>query len=336
MTLYPWFDETARQFLAHRAQMPHAWLLSGAAGIGKFELGDFLAASLLCEQPQPEGLACGHCPACQWFARGNHPDVRYIYPLQRHEELFPDRPLPEGNEKSQEIRIEQFRALDDWFHASTHRGGYRVVLIYPAQQMNRVVANALLKVLEEPATQTVFLLITSQLPELLPTIRSRCRLLNLPAPDNQQATQWLQQQGIAPAEDWLRANDGAPLLALKAARTHEQAVPDWLTQLSMALVQRQKAQLYALLPSLEDLPFGELLRVIQRFNLDIQLQQYGLEPRHYPGLEDSIQQLAQRSSPQVSTHLCKTLLQRQATAEHPFNAKLRVHHLLDNLGQVYT
>lgn len=335
MTLFPWFDETAQQFLAQRNNMPHAWLLSGAAGIGKFQLGAYLAASLLCEQPDALGRACQQCPACQWFVQGNHPDVRFIYPAQLQEQLFPGQAAPSDAEKSREIRIEQFRALDEWFHASTHRAGYRVVVIYPAERMNPVVANALLKVLEEPAAQTVFILITAQLPDLLPTIRSRCRHLTVPSPDVALASQWLEQQGIQQAQQWLMANDGAPLLAWQAAQQQEQVIPDWLAQLGMALIQRQGAQLHALLETLEELPFGDLLRVLQRYNLDIQLCQHGLPIRHYPQLGDSIQQLAQRASQQATAHFGKTLLQRQATAEHPFNAKLRVHYLLDTLSQVY-
>lgn len=335
MTCLPWFQDVATQFLAHRDEMPHAWLFSGAMGIGKFQLGSFLAASLLCEQPLPNGYACLDCAACQWFSQGNHPDVRYIYPAELHASLFPANVGTEPTEKSQEIRIEQFRALDNWFHASTHRAGYRVVVIYPAQQMNRVVANALLKGLEEPAPRTVFLLMTSRLPDLLPTIRSRCRLVNLPSPDSQAASQWLRQQGLNQPEQWLLANDGAPFLALQAAHTHEQPLPNWLEPLCVALVQRQKHQLYTLLSSLEDLSFDELLRIMQRMTLDIQLLQYGLAVRHFPQLIESTQQLAERASRLATTHFMKNLLHQQATATHPFNAKLRVHHLLDSLGQLY-
>ena len=75
----PWQLETARNWLGNRERFAHAWLVHGLAGIGKLDFAVAAAASLLCETPQ-DGLACGHCAACAWFASGNHPDLRRIRP----------------------------------------------------------------------------------------------------------------------------------------------------------------------------------------------------------------------------------------------------------------
>lgn len=75
----PWQMETARAWLGNRERFAHAWLVHGLAGIGKLDFAVAAAASLLCETPQ-DGLACGHCAACAWFASGNHPDLRRIRP----------------------------------------------------------------------------------------------------------------------------------------------------------------------------------------------------------------------------------------------------------------
>ncbi len=331
MQLLPWFEETARHFLQHKEQLGHAWLMTGAAGIGKFQFGQFLAASLLCEQPAAHGFACGQCGPCQWVHTGVHPDLKYIYPAALESALFPHHEGEHADEHSQEIRIEQLRALDEWFYASTHRAGFRVIIIYPAHQMNGITANALLKILEEPMPRTVFLLMSAQLPLLLPTIRSRCQLLRLPSPTHQVALSWLAKQGVAHPEQWLAAHDGAPLSAYHAAQQEEQPIPQWLQQLLMALEQRQKAALYSLLPVLESLPFGQVLTVLQRLFLDIQYCQFNLQVQHYPRLQAQLNTLAARASQHAVAFLLKNLTQAQRTAHHPFNQKLRVHHLLDQL-----
>src|SRR5690625_189984 len=331
MQLLPWFESTASKFLKQKKHLAHAWLLTGARGIGKFELGQFLAASLLCEQPNELGLACGRCRACGWVENNAHPDLKYIYPAAMHEQLFTGLEPADKEDKSQEIRIEQLRALDDWFYASTHRAGFRVVIFYPAHQINGITANALLKILEEPMPQTVFLLITDQLPLMLPTIRSRCQLMRLQSPAEDEALKWLQAQDVSQAEQWLAANDGAPFEALKAAQNDERPIPEWLQELVIALEQRQLAAVYTLLATLEPIPYEAVLTVLQRLLLDIQYCQFGLKPQHFAQLQPYLAQLASRSTRHAVTVLLKNLTQNQKTAQHPFNQKLRVHRLLDLL-----
>ncbi|HUX25456.1 MAG TPA: DNA polymerase III subunit delta', partial [Burkholderiales bacterium] len=166
-----------------RDKLPHALLFHGRAGIGKLHLAQVLAQSLLCENRSDIGLACGTCPACAWFTSGNHPDFRLVQP----EVLAPaqeDGEAGEGGEEgkkkpSKQIKIEQIRALSDFLNVGSHRNGYRVVLIYPAESMNPGSANALLKSLEEPSSGVVFLLISHQPSKLLATVRSRCHALVL-------------------------------------------------------------------------------------------------------------------------------------------------------------
>ncbi|WP_346729369.1 DNA polymerase III subunit delta', partial [Achromobacter ruhlandii] len=185
-----------------------AWLWSARAGMGKRDVAGAAAASLLCETPQ-DGLACGHCAACAWFASGNHPDLRRIRPeAVAVEEGADAAESPEDAEPaagaakkapSKEIRIDQIRSLESWFNTATHRGGWRVALLYPAHALNVVSANALLKVLEEPPPHTVFLLVADAPDRLLPTLVSRCRRSPLPAPDPAPPLQLPRHQHLDPA-----------------------------------------------------------------------------------------------------------------------------------------
>ena len=200
-----------------RRHLPHALLFHGRPGIGKLDLAEVLAQSLLCENQSNDGLACGACPACVWFAAGNHPDYRLIQPealSPADEDAETGEASEEGKKKpSKQIKIEQIRALSDFLNVGSHRNGYRVVLIYPAESMNPGSANALLKSLEEPSAGVIFLLVSHQPRRLLATVRSRCHALALSLPPRASSLRWLQQQGSKATVASLAFAGDAPLAA---------------------------------------------------------------------------------------------------------------------------
>jgi DNA polymerase-3 subunit delta' len=118
---------------------------------------------------------------------------------------------------SREIRVEAVRSAIDWSHQTPSRGRGKVLLIHPAQAMNGVTANALLKTLEEPPGSLRLILCTSDPELLLPTLRSRCQRLRVEAPAVPEAVTWLQAQGVSDAEVLLAAAGGRPLEALALA-----------------------------------------------------------------------------------------------------------------------
>ena len=168
--IYPWQADDWSRLQQLRSHWPHALLLHGQAGIGKLRFAQHLAQGLLCEAQQPNGEPCGHCAACGWFSQGNHPDYRIVVPDALAAERGPasaddsadKADKADGDEgrktraPSKEIRIEQVRALLDFSGVGSHRGGMRVVVLYPAEALNVAAANALLKTLEEPPAGVVF------------------------------------------------------------------------------------------------------------------------------------------------------------------------------------
>jgi DNA polymerase-3 subunit delta' len=202
-------------------RLPHALLLHGAPGLGKLALAERFAQRLVCEQKQQGAEPCGRCEGCRWFAAGSHPDIRYLEPeslgrtVQAAEEG--DEAKAKEGKPSTQIRIEQARALGDFVHVVSHRGGRRVAIVHPAEDMNTPTANSLLKILEEPPAGAVFLLVSHRPARLLPTIRSRCVPVPVPVPDQKAAAAWLAKQGVKNAERWLAFAGGAPLRALEYA-----------------------------------------------------------------------------------------------------------------------
>ena len=173
----PWQTETwlRVQRQCEADQLPHALLLAGPPGVGKRRFALALGAGLLCQNPA-EGLACGHCRACALMAAGTHPDWTWLAP----------------EEKGKAIKIDDVRALVQSMAQTSQQGGRKLVVLEPAEAMNRNSANALLKTLEEPSGATVLLLISDNPSRLLPTIRSRCQRLEFPLPSAAAARAWLE------------------------------------------------------------------------------------------------------------------------------------------------
>ncbi len=199
---YPWLQDVWVQLQAVRSsgQFPHAILFSGAEGLGKFELAQALAWSLLCKSPSDSGQPCGQCSGCNLMAAGNHPDFTLIEP----------------EEEGKAIKIDTIREFISREAITAHAGSHKPVLIRPADAMNQAAANSLLKTLEEPVSDTIMILISANPSRLPATIRSRCRQITIPVPSTQKASEWL--QALMPESDpevLLQTAAGSPLKALK-------------------------------------------------------------------------------------------------------------------------
>lgn len=146
-----------RQLLAEK-RLPHALLFTGIEGIGKNLTANVLAKVLFCSG---EEKPCNICPSCRAFDAQNHPDFYYLE--------------PEG--KANNIKIEQIRQMQPQIALSPYLADKRVVIINDAETMNEAAENSLLKTLEEPTGDVVFILVTANKDLLLPTILSRCMKL---------------------------------------------------------------------------------------------------------------------------------------------------------------
>lgn len=313
--IYPWHQHAWQQLAAHWAKRPNAWLLHGKAGTGRLAFARHLAQALLCETPLAEHMPCGQCNACHLLAQNTHPDLFELTPV-----------LAEGDSaarKSVQIKVDAVRALLNFAHLSSHRGGWRVVLVHPAESMNLQAANALLKVLEEPPEQVVFILVCHNKDRLLPTIKSRCRQFALPAPAPDAALAWLQQQGTAKAENLLAFHGGAPLFADHAAQ-------DDLRAQLLALLERPRLLAlldYAALFDRQKQPLALLLDWLHKWLLDIGLAQQNMPALYYPGHQSALQQLGNHT---CHLHLFALLDRLTALApygQHTLNVKMQAEDL---------
>ena len=200
--IYPWQNEQWQHFLVAQKSdhLAHALLLSGLSDCGKREFAKTIAHSLLCETPDADGHACGHCKSCHVFSANSHPDYKNIALL----------------EDKKDISISQIRDLNHFLELSCSYGKNKLAIIYDADRMNNNAANSLLKTLEEPPQGTIIILETSQPSALLATIKSRCQQIIFPIPDKEIALSWLQSQPLEhDSKMLLSIASGKPLLAKK-------------------------------------------------------------------------------------------------------------------------
>ena len=327
MNIIELHSEAWAQLGARRAQLPHALLISGQRGIGKFELARRFAESLLCENSTPSGEACGECAACGWMAQGNHPDFRLLQPEALAEE---EGESTEGGSKkkpSQQITIDQVRSLDDFLHVGTHRHGVRVILVNPAEAMNRATANSLLKSLEEPIANTLFILVSSEFERLLPTIRSRCQSVAVPLPSRSRSEEWLRQAGIGDAAHWLALAGGSPLLAVELGGSEERLLLDALIA---EMARGSKLDPLAAAAAVDKVvkadkrpaPLKRMVEWAQKWLCDLALASEGLPLRYFTSHAQLLQRLAKTTQTAGLLAFNRKTLQYKMQCEQPLNSRL--------------
>ncbi|MEI6413461.1 MAG: DNA polymerase III subunit delta' [Pseudomonadota bacterium] len=204
---YPWQQAHWERLQAarHQGRLAHAYLLNGPVGVGKRDFAEALAQSFLCRVPESGGRGCRTCPDCRQVAAGSHPEFTRV--------------VPDADSKSGEIRIDAIRDLLDGVALTILPGRLRVLILDPADRLNRAAANALLKTLEEPIPGVLWLLIATRMGGLPATVKSRCQRLSFTLPPQPLAQAWLathlsDPSDLAAAGRWLALAGGAPLRAL--------------------------------------------------------------------------------------------------------------------------
>jgi len=331
----PWQEPLWAQVHAIRQHLPHALLLHGMRGIGKRHFARALAQALLCEAPAVDGRACGQCAGCQLFSADNHPDVRWLVPAADRPPRDDDDIIDEAasvigarTAKSRAILIDQVRGIAEFLTLASHRGGRRIVLLYPAEALNGPAANALLKLLEEPPPGALFMAVTDDLDAVVPTVRSRCVLLRAPVPEVATALAWLRSSGVEDAEERLAEAGGAPV-GLDEGGDREVGA-DLKQRLLEALSKGgrlQLAEVVSLVPA-RDVPVGSAIRLFQRWGWDLLAERTAGRLRYHPRRKRTLAAVARGCEAAPLLDWLAQLGNLQATAEHPLNARLVVESAL--------
>lgn len=314
--IYSWHQAQWQQLIEHWQHQPNAWLFSGQENTGKTAFARHFAQALLCEMPSAQHEACHNCPSCHLFAQGTHPDFY---------ELTPETPEGEATgRKLLQIKIDEVRNTLEQVQLSSVRSGLRVVLIHPAESLNTQAANSLLKTLEEPPQDVIFLLVSHARDKLLPTIKSRCRQMILHAPTPQQALQHLHEQHPERAAELLAFHSGSPLFqhdAEQDALRHELLYllisPRLLAILDYAQTYDQKKWALA-----------NFIEWLNKWLIDLALAQNKLPARYYPAHQEALNQIAHKTQATLLFALHNTLMQLSPYGKHTLNVRLQIEYLL--------
>jgi len=197
--IYPWLQPLWHkwQALSETHRVSGAMLCSAPQGCGIHQLAERFVHTLVCRHSTSE--PCGFCHSCALVQSGNHPDIHWI--------------SPEKEGKS--ITVDQIRACNQWALESSQLGGKRIIIITPAESMNESASNALLKTLESPAKNCVFLLLAHNSSKLLLTVSSRCQKWALAELEMEAVFSWVSSQTNKPCNHiGIRLCNGMPLKAL--------------------------------------------------------------------------------------------------------------------------
>lgn len=323
--IFTWFSSQIEQLSRLRGRLPHAILIHGPEGVGQQEFALELSRLLLCEAAGSEAAAaCGRCSSCNWFERGHHPDFRLIQPasLAPETETGEEGAASAKKKKSDQILIDQVRDLQRFVSVGTHRAGLRVIVFHPAEAMNTAAQNALLKNLEEPPPDTLFLLVTCHADRLLPTILSRCQRQGIPVPPRGPAIEWLQGQGISNPADQLALAGGAPILAamLSTIEPTRARLIEYLSTREFDLAAAADCCLKS--------DAATMISCIQRWAYDLLSVRLSGITRYYVAERESLGRIAQGCDPgRLATYL-RRLAQARALAQHPLNPRLLFEDLL--------
>ncbi|MCY7371094.1 MAG: DNA polymerase III subunit delta' [Polaromonas sp.] len=341
--LAPWLQSQLESMLTQRG---HAWLLHGPSGLGQFELALACARAWLCESSTGQG-ACGQCESCHAIDVHTHPDLCALLP----ETLALDLGYPldsktqddldvKKRKPSKEIKVDAARDMVSFTQFTRSRGTTKVVVVFPAERMNQITSNTLLKTLEEPPGAVKFILATEAAHQLLPTIRSRCIAHRLVWPDFGQALAWLQTQTVASVGG--AKGQTAPAAAhadLQTVLVSAGGRPADALQWLQAAPASELAQAWEALPAamrsgnpaaLAGWPPSEAIAALQKLCHDTLALHMGASPRYFSrkalGSPDQVFTAGSNGLIALAAW-SKELAHSACSAEHPYNPGLMIEHL---------
>ncbi len=332
--IYIWQQDIWQKLTKSPEFQGHAVLLKGKQGIGKYDFARQWAKSLLCTAPTAERKACDECPSCGWFEQNSHPNFYPVLPQalrinaagHGEKEDNEEKPVSAATRKSvsQHIGVEQIRQLNDFVYMTGHQEGYKIILIYPAEAMNTAAANALLKKLEEPPENVLFILVAHQTQRLLPTIRSRCQQIVMPVPDVQTSVAWLKQQYVNDPQTSLAAAGFSPLMALLLDKGEHAAHYE---QFLEYIGNPHRLDPISLAEALQQMDLSVIVNWLQKWCYDLISYRITETNRFYPKQLSTIKILSGKIDLLECLTFTRSLNSKQPLSHHPLNSRLFLEDL---------
>lgn len=325
----PWQRQTWDRLFSAPTGLPHALLISGPEGIGKRQFARLVAQALLCEQLGRSSHPCGACLSCHWFEQETHPDFKLLQPDSHAADETDGGDSDQesgrgrGKQGGKQISVAQVRGLAGFTDLSAHRCGRKVVMLHPAEDLNLSAANALLKTLEEPPRETFFLMVCHRAHRILPTVRSRCRLMPMRIPGPAESIPWLAEQGVKDPLLALSVAGFAPLRALEDMRADN--------------LERRKIFLRRLANGTLD-PIGDagnhdstelpqVLGWLHQWTYDLVANRLSGRTRYNPDFAEPLRHISRQADIVQLGRYHRSLVAYQSRLGHPLNPRLVFEYL---------
>lgn len=308
--LYKWQHQDYRALASLLSHPSQALLVSASPGLGQDVLIQNYILLLMCETPQlinNISYPCNRCQSCFLFAANNHPDFYH---------LVTD---PDANRKN--ISIGDIRGMLDFLSTTTHLGRYKVVLIPDIDLLSINSANALLKILEEPPSYVLFIMQTTNISGVLPTIRSRCHVHKLFKVSKSDAFEHIEKLDIFNPEFWCAYYDNAPLFEPPVSKEQFDAILG-------ALLQPSIENIFIASSEFDAKNAGFLIGFLSRWLGDLVSYLQGSPMRYFMAYSPTIETLSKRIDLQKIYYLFDQVNFLEDWALHPLNYKLQLENLL--------
>ncbi len=310
--VYPWQAADFNNLLQLKNRVPHALLLHGLNGLGSEKLADAWVHSLLCDSPAADGSYCSSCNSCTLYELKSHPDFYSLAALE--------------DEKT--ISIAAIRAMVEFLAVSTHLGRYKIILIEDAGLLNLNSSNALLKILEEPPSYALFILLTDNLQQLLPTVRSRCQKFKLSVPDHTTAKLFLESKDIPDVDFWLNFNHNCPLFSLEVSAER-------LELLIQTLAEPSVDRIYSYSSTAEAKNSAFIFEFMTKWICDLISYNLGGELTYFMHYSEIFMRLSLKQNNEKAFYVQDKLNFLLQWANHPLNYKLQLENILFQYQQIF-
>lgn len=302
-------------------RMAHAYLFLGAEGSGQVETANYFAKAILCESKGER--PCGDCIQCRRFESGNHPDLIVM--------------VPDGNA----IKIAQVRELQKAFSLKSMEGASKVYIIHQADRMTVEAANSLLKFLEEPTSPVVAVLLAESKTKLLPTIISRCQVIQFPRRPVGVVAEQLQGEGFPASRARFLAYVKQSLGAAKELAAEERfaEILTLVVQLTEEVAARRNNALFTLQEKVfkqnwQSHEIDALLDALSWWYRDVLHVRLGMESQVAADAHlERYRQQAMSIGPEQVLSMIDTILKTKKRLQSNANVQLSLEHMILQLQE---
>ena len=314
--MMPWYQTFYEPAFTKAFLETQTHLFISQDGEGSEQLIEALLRNSLCEQPNIHEQACGHCKSCE-YSFVEHPKLRVI---EKNPEL-----------KTAVVTIEQIRELSSFIElASSSQEDYKIIYIKNADTLSTSAANALLKNLEEPPTNTFFVLNSKNLHKILPTIRSRSSIHFLPSPTREQTESYLEQEGHQDAIKFIDLSGNKPLFAIQLANDHEV-----LNSIVSLLMKGKSFDMMHVNDALLASGLGFFIEIMQKWIFDLSSYTEFKQLHYFTNIKDKIEQISKTLSYKETLNFYKKLNEYARLSDTPINKSMALDAMMIDYKRIF-